>query len=842
MAETQNSPTDTEKSDGGQCTAHSAVQNSKDMRFPNSPGGVVKRQQGDGVENQEQGCFCPKTKRKMIALKCSTQNTRKKLRRRSGNEENDVSGIHTDRPLLSQESAQDVGSLEQPSIAVTRGEGDAITHTGQLYATEPLPRISETRVGAPSTDILEAPSYNSLVHDCSNPPRTDRDRRFPGFLASESQNSPYNAMPRNRMKSLLATFSNSQIPLGPAGGYFCAQNIDDMKLFQVLRYIEFRDGGLDLLWNFIHEQAELQPLQYVNVTQDTVDQENHEGEENHNLDAELSRVYGFHPAESQEEQLPRYGDVRHEVDYQGPAGVKPHTENCFGEKNVGVLAEDRENCFVGISDNEHERQSAGVKEEISDIHGIESESTVDRSDVEDNQDKEVEFMMGESNVESEIKEENSDIHDIESESTVDHSDIEDNQDKEVEIMMGESNVKSEIEEENSDIHDIESESTVDRSDVEDNQDKEVEIMMGESNVEGEIKEEILDLRDFELHFTAEHSDVEDNPYKETGDSLNDSNLEAAELKGKTDPFDIESELSLAHNNTEAIDASSSCDNSDNMSGNRSEQEYPRKSDYFSSGGLPEFISIFAASNISISENKEVDGECPLFCEGTTTKPTAVSADCSVSCKECSTHCNGVGSCTNGYICGDGQYHHRKEDFLTEDGRGKPMCCVVGHSEDKRKGLTGSNVEAEKMPELYAETEGSQVENGDNNPVGQTSSDIVAGCPVSPKADLNDDGEIYLVPGHVQGDVISHLKDHENIFDTARLNIKENETHCGGREGEQREETGKQGCPVWQILEHLECPFNWVPDICIMRTPGGTIQENMIDHLTGKPTVMIQFVK
>jgi hypothetical protein len=366
-------------------------------------------------------------------------------------------------------------------------------------------------------------------------------------------------------------------------------------------------------------------------------------------------------------------------------------------------------------------------------------------------------------------------------------------------------------------------------------------MMGESNVESEIKEEISDLRDFKLDFTAEHSDVEDNPYKEIGDSLDDSNLEAAEVKGKIDPHDTESELSLAHNNTEAIDAYSSCDNSDNMSGNVSEQEYPRKSDYFSSGDLPESISIFAVSNISISENKEVDGECSLFCEVTTTKPIAISADCSVNCKECSTHCNGVVCCTNGYICGDGQYHHRKEDYLTEDGRGKPMCCVVGHSEGKRNGLIGSNVEAEKISELYAETEGSQVENGDNNPVGQTS-DIVAGCPVSPKAVLNYDGEIYLVPGHVQGDVISHLKDHENILDTARLNIKENETHCGEREREQREETGKQGCAVWQILEHLECPFNWVPDICIMRTPGGTIQENMIDHLAGKPTVMIQFVK
>jgi hypothetical protein len=482
-----------------------------------------------------------------------------------------------------------------------------------------------------------------------------------------------------------------------------------------------------------------------------------------------------------------------------------------------------------------------IKEENSNLRDIESDSTAERSDVEDNQDKDVEKMMGENNVEGEIKEENSNLRDIESDSTVERSDVEDNQDKDVENMMGENNVEGEIKVENSNFHDKGSESTVEGSDVEDSQDKEVEYIIGENNVEGEIKEIISYLRDFELDFTAEHSDVEeDNPCKEIGESLDDSNLEAAEVKGKLDLHDIESELTLAHNNIEAIDANSSCDYSDKMSGNRSEQEYPRKSDYFSSGDVSEFISIFAASDVSISEN-DIDVECPLLCESTTMKPIAISADISVSCKECSTHCNGVGCCTNGYICGDGQYHHNKEDSLTEDGTGKPMCCVVGHSEDKRNELVRSNVEAEKMSELYAESEGSQVEKGDNNPVGQISSDIVAGYPVSPKADLNNDGEIYLVPGRVQGDVISHLKNHENILDTAGLNIKENETRCAEHE-EQREGTGKQGCPVWQILEHLECPFNWVPDMCIKRTPSGTIQENMIDHLTGKPTVMIHFVK
>ena len=933
--ETQNSPTDTERSDGGQCSARSAVPNSKDMKFPNSPRGVVKLQQGDGVENQEQGCFCPQTKRKMTSPKCSMHSMRKKLRRRSGNEENDVSGIHTDRPLLSEEPAQDVCSLERTSIAVTRGEGDAITDTGQLYATESLPRISETRVGAPSTDILETLSCNSLVLDYSNPPRTDMDRRFHGCLPSESQNNPYNATPINRMKSPVATFSNSQIPQDPTGGYFCAQNIDDMKLFQILRYIKSCDGGIDLLWNFIHEHAELFPLQYLNVTQDTVDQENRAREENNNLDVKLCRVYGVHPAESQEGQLPRYGDERLEVDYQGLPEVKPHIEN----------------CFVRISDNGHELQSAGVNEEISNLHDIESNSTVEcsevedtmgennmegnkkeeisnlhdiesdstverndiednqdkdvedsmdednmereikeentnlheiesdstaeRTDIEDNQDKDVEYMMGENNVEDEMKEENTDLHEIESDSTVEHNDVEDNQDKEVEDSMGENNVEGEMREENtnlhesesestversgvednqdkdvehmmgennmegkikeeiSNVHDIETDSTVERSDIEDNQDKDVEYMMGENNVEDEMKEENTDLHEIESDSTVEQSDVEDNPYKKIGDSLDDTNLQAAEVEGKINPHDVES-----HNNIEVIDAYFSCDSSDNKRGNRSEHECPRKSNCFSSDDAPQFISIFAASNVSISEINDSDGECPLFCKSTTMKPIAIGAGSSAS----STHCKGVGCCTNGCLCVDGQYHHRKEDNLTEDGTGKSMRYVVGHSVDKRYGLTGSDVEAEKMSELYAETESSQMEKGDNNPVGQTSSDIMAGHPMSPKADLNNDGEIYLVPGCVQGDVISHLKDQENIFDTARLNTKENETHCGEREGEQKEETGKQGCPVWRILEHLECPFNWVPDICIKRTLDDKIQGNMIDHLTGKPTLMIQFVK
>jgi hypothetical protein len=486
-----------------------------------------------------------------------------------------------------------------------------------------------------------------------------------------------------------------------------------MKLFQILHYIKSCDGALDLLWNFIHEHSELLSLQYVNVSQDTVDQENRE---------------------------------------------------------------------------------------ISDLHDNESDTTVKCVGVEDNQDKEVEDIMDKYNVTDKVKEEISNLRDIESDTTVECIDVEDDQDKEVEDVMD------------------------------------------TNNMEDKVKEKISYLHDIELYFTAEHSDVEDNPYTKFGGSVGDSNLEAGELKGKIDPHDNESELTLTHNNSEAIDAYSSCDNSDNISGNRSEQEYPRQSNSFLSGAVPEFISVVAASNISTSQNNDNDVECPLFCECMTMKPIAIGAESSVSCRPCSSCCNGFGCCPNRYICDVGQYHHRKENSLAEDGTGKPVCTVVEHSENKINGLTGSDVEAEKMSQLYAETKGGEIENGDNIPVGQTSSDVVARYPVPPKADLSIDGEIYLVPGHVQEDVISHFKDHENILDTAQLYTKESGTHCGELDGEQREETGKQGCPIWQILQHLECPFNWVPDICIKSTPGATIQQDMIDHLTGKPTVMIQFVK
>jgi hypothetical protein len=483
-----------------------------------------------------------------------------------------------------------------------------------------------------------------------------------------------------------------------------------------------------------------------------------------------------------------------------------------------------------------------VKKEISNLHDIESDTTVECIDVDDDQDKEVEDIMGKNNVEDKVKEEISNLHDIESDTTMECTDVEDDQDKEVEDIMDKNNVKDKVKEEISNFHDIESDTTVECIDVEDDQDKEVEDIMGKNNMEDKVKEKISYLHDTELYFTAEHSDVEDNPYTKFGESVGDSNLEAAELKGKIDPHGIESELTLTHNNSEAIDAYSSCDNSHNMSGNRSEQEYPKQSNSFLSGDVPEFISVFAASNISTSKNNDNDGECPLFYECMTMKPIAIGAESSVSCKPCSSHYNGFGCCPNRYICDARQYHHRKENSLTEDGTGKPVRTVVEHSENEINGLTGSDVEAEKMSQLYADTKGGEIENGDNSPVGQTSSDIVARYPVSPKANLSIDGEIYLVPGHVQENVISHFMDHENILDTAQLNTKESGTHCGELDGEQREETGKQGCPIWQILQHLECPFNWVPDICIKNTPGGTIPENMIDHLTGKPTVMIQFVK
>jgi hypothetical protein len=510
------------------------------------------------------------------------------------------------------------------------------------------------------------------------------------------------------MKSLLATFSNSQTALGPAEGYFCAQNVDDTKLLQILCYIKSCDGALDLLWNFIHEHADLLSLQNVTVSQDTIDWENRKEEESRNLDVELHSDNDVQPAQSQEGQFSQYGDETLEVNYQGKTGVKPPVENSFGEQNVGALEEDRENDFVLIYKNVHELQSAEVKQEITDLH----------TDVEDNPYKEVEDSVGGNNLErAEVKREISDLYDVESDSTAAHSEVEDNPYKEVEDSVGENNLEgAEVKREISDLYDVESDSTAAHSDVEDNPNKEVEDSVGENNLEGsEVKKEISDLFDVQSDSTVTRSDVEDNPYKKVED------------------------------------------------------------------------------------------------------------------------CHGDGCYMNGCICGAEQYHHRLEDNLIGDGTGESVRCIVELIVDTRNGLTGCDVKAEEISELYAETKGSKTEKGAHNPVVETSSDILSGYPVSPRSDMNNDGETYLVPECVQGGFISHFKDHEHILDPAQLNTEENETHCGTLEGDQREEIGKQGCPVWQILKHLECPFKWVPDIFIRRTPHSKIQENMIDHLTGKPT-------
>jgi hypothetical protein len=562
------------------------------------------------------------------------------------------------------------------------------------------------------------------------------------------------------MKSLLAPFSNSQFALD-----CCAENVDDTKLTQILRYVKSCVGALDRVWNFVQEQAEVPSLRKGNVSQDTADHASGEEEESAVLGMQLHGVNQVCPDQSRDGQFSGYYDDMREVDCQGMTRVKPHTRSCFGRENVGVLVEDAGIYCVHVSKNENESQSAAVKEEVSERRDIKSDFAVAHGDVEDNPYRETEDSMGEDNLEGpEVKEETSELHDVESDCTV------------------------------------------------------------------------------------AQNDVDENPYRKNYISMCDNNLESSEVRKEiSDLHDIESDLTLTCNKSEdypiaETDAYSSCDNNDNISSSKSELECLRKTDSFSSGSVPECISLYAVSNIGVSGSNTVDGDCLLACESATVKaaPVATYTESSVSCMKFSTHCHGGECSVTGCVCGAEQFHQKLENNLTGDGTEESVCCILEHSIGTRHGLTRSDG-GEKVSHLYAEAKGSKVEKTDNNPVVEASSDIVSGCPVSPEADLNNGGEKYLVSEHVEEGVTSHLKVHGNVRDLAQLNTEENETHSGKLAVEQREESGRQECPVWQILKHLECPFKWVPDVFIRRIPNSTIQENMIDQLTGKHRNMIYFV-
>jgi hypothetical protein len=187
---------------------------------------------------------------------------------------------------------------------------------------------------------------------------------------------------------------------------------------------------------------------------------------------------------------------------------------------------------------------------------------------------------------------------------------------------------------------------------------------------------------------------------------------------------------------------------------------------------------------------------------------------------------------------DKQYHDWLEEALKGGETRELLCSAVGSTEYTRTGFTGSNTETEEMLDAYSNAKETNIEKDDKIQIADTSSDTVSGYPLTPGTDVNDEDQM-IITGDVQGAAVSHLGAEENVGGSSLVKSVTGETHWERHEEEQEQQTGKEECPVWQILKTFECPFQWVPDIVINSIPNSTIRENMITYLTGKPMNIIQ---
>jgi hypothetical protein len=185
----------------------------------------------------------------------------------------------------------------------------------------------------------------------------------------------------------------------------------------------------------------------------------------------------------------------------------------------------------------------------------------------------------------------------------------------------------------------------------------------------------------------------------------------------------------------------------------------------------------------------------------------------------------------------------KQYWLGEDLKGgetrELLCSVMGHPQYMRTRFTGSNTETAEMSDAYSDAKDSNVEKDNKIQIVNTSSDTLSGHPLTPGIDLNSEAQMVIITDEVHEATVLRMAAEENINDSSLEKVIASETHWTRHEEGQEQQTGKQECPIWQILKKFECPFQWVPDVVINSIPSSKTRENMIPYLTGKPKNIIK---
>ncbi|XP_033608450.1 uncharacterized protein LOC111867123 isoform X2 [Cryptotermes secundus] len=275
-----------------QCQESSTASDSDKVDISVSSRTEVYHQQGAGSENGEVGCqrselqlnTSLETKHRPAPRKQCKKYLKKRLSKRKArslnyvNEESNVSNTCSGSVTSPQEPAHVRRSSEQPaaaSIVPSTPRKGHVTEEDENDKERQYARNSRrSHLANPKAlgdDVLSDPGLShNLTTDDDNSPSRDINEEIYEYLASGTRNNSSYSTQLNSLESFLAPFLNNQITPGPTNTIFCAQNEDDMKLVHILRYIKSCDGALDLLWDFIHEHAELLTQQQANISRDTV--------------------------------------------------------------------------------------------------------------------------------------------------------------------------------------------------------------------------------------------------------------------------------------------------------------------------------------------------------------------------------------------------------------------------------------------------------------------------------------------------------------------------------------------------------------------------------------------